>query len=250
MNPSPQLPAFGDLAVLDDRRQLDPEAMVEADRTLGESVGLGLSPPTYRIWENARALVVTAKDARLPNAAGAAEDSAERGWPVVVRDSGGGAVPHGPGILQMSLLLPMDRLQRPALEALYEALCSPVRIALDTLGVETTYGDVPGSFCDGRFNLVANGKKIAGTSQRWRGGLPPGSRPGSYALAHMILFIEADMVQATEAVNRYYEQAGGRERYDPTSVETVRSSLAGSVEAGLTERVRSAIGKALSETAL
>ena len=70
----------------------------------------------------------------------------------------------------------------------------------------------------GRFNLVASGRKIAGTSQRWRGGIPPSHRPDGSVLAHMVLFVEADMDRATHVVNRFYQAAGGDQVFDPGSV--------------------------------
>ena len=79
MTHSARLPALEDLVVTDDRRSLGPDNMVREDRRLGESVGAGECPPTYRIWENARALVITAKDARLPFAKRATDDAASRG---------------------------------------------------------------------------------------------------------------------------------------------------------------------------
>ena len=135
-------------------------------------------------------------------------------------------------------MLGQEGLAAHALEALSEALCEPVRRALSALGVHTEYGDVPGSFCDGRFNLVAKGRKIAGTSQRWRGGLAPTHRPGGHVVAHMILFVQADMVEATHAVNRFYERAGGIDRFDPAAVTTVEACLGGGVPGGLTDLVR------------
>ncbi|MGG5828525.1 lipoyl protein ligase domain-containing protein, partial [Aeromonas salmonicida] len=41
----------------------------------------------------------------LPRYQAACEQLAREGWPVHVRDSGGTAVPHGAGILNLSLLL-------------------------------------------------------------------------------------------------------------------------------------------------
>jgi lipoate-protein ligase A len=204
---------------------MDAAAAVERDFGWAREIGAGSRAPTYRIWENERTLVITAREARLPGAEAAAKAAGAEGWPVVARDSGGTAVPHGPGILQASLLLGQEGLAAHALEAVYEALCGPVRQALATLGVAVEYGEVPGSFCDGRFNLVAQGRKIAGTSQRWRGGLAPTHRPGGNVVAHMVLFVEADMAPATAAVNRFYQRAGAVEQFDPDAVITARDCL-------------------------
>ena len=239
-------PVLADLSVFDDGTPLSPHAGVEADSVIGREVGQGGRPPSLRIWENPRALVVTARESRLPTFDVASAALAADGWPVVLRDSGGTAVPHGPGILEVSLALPLDRLPAHALEAIYAALCEPVRVALAELGVETGYGEVEGSFCDGRFNLVGDGRKIAGTSQRWRGGLPPSHRPDGYVLAHMVLFVDADMGSATETINRFYARAGSDRRFDPGAVVSAADLLrARHGESGdLTRRVRDGIAKA------
>jgi lipoate-protein ligase A len=244
-------PVLTDLAVLDDGTPRSSAAGVEADSVIGGEVGLGIRPPSLRIWENPRALVVTARESRLPAFDSACRALAADGWPVVLRDSGGTAVPHGPGILEVSLALPLDRLPPHALEAIYGALCEPVRIALAELGVETAYGEVEGSFCDGRFNLVAGGRKIAGTSQRWRGGLPPSHRPDGYVLAHMVLFVDADMRAATEVVNRFYGLAGSDHRFDPGAVVSAveRLGLPRAESGDLTIRVREGIAKAAQRLA-
>jgi lipoate-protein ligase A len=233
------LHALHGLDVFDDRRLLPPREMVAQDRELGAEVGLGSRPPTYRVWENGQALVVTAREQRLPRFAEATKASVSEGWPVVTRDSGGSAVPHGPGILQASLLLPQVALGHPNIEAVYHALCTPVRGALAGVGVETSYGDVPGSFCDGRFNLVSGSRKIAGTSQRWHGGLPPGGRPGAFVVAHLVLFVGTDTEAVTGVVNRFCQAAGSPDRFDPRAVVSVAGALSEDVDLGtLTEDVR------------
>ena len=132
----------------------------------------GEAPATARVWENARALVVARGDERLPRFGAAREALAREGWPVVVRESGGTAVPHGPGVLLLSLAFRPPAGAAFALEAAYAALAAPLARALASLGVPSGMGHAPGSFCDGRFDLVAFGRKIAGTAQRWR------ARPG------------------------------------------------------------------------
>ena len=190
----------------------DPGSGVEGDEREAVRVTVDGSgptpPPLYRIWRNLRCLVATRREARLPRFSEAAVASAARGWPVVTRTSGGTMVPHLPGSLHLSLLLPRLREREPGTDEIYRFLAEPVREALAALGLETGYGTIPRSFCDGRFNLVAGGKKLAGTSQRWTGGLPGHPvRPG-FVLAHLTLFVTGDMAEATRAVNRFLREAG------------------------------------------
>jgi len=125
----------------------------------------------------------------------------------------------------VSLLLPRSRSEGLGVENVYHLLCEPVKSALHALGLETGYGEVAGSFCDGRFNLVHAGRKVAGTAQRWKGAGPGSHRNEGYILSHMVLFVEGDLVGATKAVNRFLELAGGRGGFELDAQETVDRAL-------------------------
>ncbi|MFQ5959042.1 MAG: biotin/lipoate A/B protein ligase family protein, partial [Alphaproteobacteria bacterium] len=220
--------AFARWRFWDDREGGGPEARLARDGALGEAVARGASPPTLRLWENPRALVVSRRERRLPGFEEASRRLAREGWPVLIRDSGGGAVPHGEGILQLTLALPRREVPVFSIETLYRALCAPLILALDGLGVETAFGAAPGGFCDGRFNLVHRGRvhrgrKLAGTAQRWRGA-PAGATRG-YALGHALLVVDCDLAAANRALNRFYELAGSDQRIDPRASTTVRICL-------------------------
>jgi octanoyl-[GcvH]:protein N-octanoyltransferase len=181
-----------------------------------------LPSPLFRIWVNEPCLVTTRREARLPRFEAAAQAARARGWPVFVRDSGGTTIPHLRESLHLSLLLPRIQGDEPGTDRVYTFLCEPVREALALLGVEAGYGVVPNSFCDGRFNLVAQGRKVAGTSQRWKGGIPGHPVGKGFILAHMTLFVGGNMAHATGQVNRFLREAGGEGDFDPHAVVTVR----------------------------
>lgn len=235
----------------------DPRSGVEADLELARAVARGEAGPTFRLWRNPRGLVVTARERRLPRFDEAVHALEGEGWPTVIRDSGGTAIPHDPGFVQLSLVLPRPtgaagpaRGGEPlSLEEVYRALLAPVRMALRGLGVFSEFGTVPGSFCDGRFNLVAAGRKLAGTSQRWRARADDGA-PGGYVLAHMTLFAEGDVAGGTRAVNRFQEIAGGDDRFDPEASGTVRALLGASGEGAppAAGEVSAAVERALART--
>ncbi|MGN5100893.1 lipoyl protein ligase domain-containing protein [Aeromonas veronii] len=124
--------------------------------------------PRAHLWQAPQCLIVTRKDTRLPHYEAACQQLAAEGWPVHVRDSGGTAVPHGAGILNLSLLLPRTTTD---LAHYYRLLGAPLLTLLAEYGLEGSYDFVPGSFCDGQYNLVIGGRKITGTAQRW---LAPG----------------------------------------------------------------------------
>ena len=105
-------------------------------------------------------------------------DFAANGCPVWLRMSGGGLVPQGPGILNVSLAYAVPKGAATWMEAVYLHLCEVIAAGLRQVDVETHWQAVEGSFCDGRYNLAwgpcDRARKIAGTA-RWFGSM--GMRP-------------------------------------------------------------------------
>lgn len=181
---------------------------IARDRAVGIGVAAG-GLPTFRLWVNGPCLVVSRRDVLQGlQRTGAIIDSVD-GRPVRVRSSGGTAVPHGPGVLQFSLVIP--RVDRVTMDEVYRTLCRPLQRALAGWGWRAEFGHVPGAFCDGAHNLVVSGKKIAGTSQSWKGGLAvPGARNRGYILAHGTLWVRMDPEAAAGWLNDFYEATSGR----------------------------------------
>ncbi|MGL4250043.1 MAG: lipoyl protein ligase domain-containing protein [Aeromonas sp.] len=163
--------------------------------------------PRAHLWQAPQCLIVTRKDTRLPHYAATCQQLAAEGWPVFVRDSGGTAVPHGAGILNLSLLLPRTTT---ALAHYYRLLGAPLLTLLAEYGLEGSYDFVPGSFCDGQYNLVIGARKITGTAQRW---LAPGQEHNGAVLAQAMLLVAGDVDEGTRMASRFYELAGGELRF-------------------------------------
>ena len=237
--------------ILDDRDFTTAEAGVVRDVDLGRAVANGAAP-TFRLWENYPALVVSRHDMRLPHIASVVEQLGNAGWPVLARETGGSAVAMGPGMLNLSLVLPRSLVTGAsgyAMDTVYHLLCEPIQQALLTLGIPTQFASVPGAFCDGRFNLVAGGKKIAGTAQASRANIATiGNNKEGYVLAHACLLVDIDTRRLTDIVNRFYEIAGSDARFNDNDVTSVRHCLAGTGDCwnrtgagSLTEHVRALV---------
>ncbi len=185
------------------------------DTLLLKEVASGARQATVRIWENPQCLVVTRKETRFPCFAQAKQQLEQQGWPVIVRDSGGTAVPHHPGILNLSLILPQLHSPKFDLDSIYLALCEPIIQALKFFGLKAEYGETPGSYCDGRFNLNIEGLKITGTAQRMM--LATGNQDliSHGILAQAMLMVEADAAADTEIVNQFYRLAGMDRQFAP-----------------------------------
>lgn len=141
-----------------------PALAVALDEVIGADVGAARAAPTLRVWECGAAVVVPRRFLRSdpPTTADAS--------PVCGRASGGAAVALGPGVVCVSLVLPLDA-GTPTIEQAYRLWLDGVARGLGAAyGVSVTHDSIHGVFCDGRYNAVVGGRKLAGTAQSRRNG--------------------------------------------------------------------------------
>ena len=160
----------------------------------------------------------------MPGFDAACTASASEDWPVAVRRTGGSCVPHGPGVLNLALVYPRPPDIEWSMEDSYTLLCSPLRQLLESYGLDVKTGEVPGSFCDGKFNLQVENRKLVGTSQRWKGNP---TLPGNIILSHACLLVDLDLLEATARINELYRLSGSEQQFDPTACSTLRECIAG-----------------------
>lgn len=175
--------------------------------SIGLQAELGLLLETGRlqndyplIWQTSQSLVVPASFAARPGFQNAAAASCERGWPVATRATGGGTTPQGSGILNVCLAF--QAASRPSIHEAYRIICDPLRGAFEDMGMRTTCRAVPGSFCDGEFNIVHSGRKLVGTAQRWR---PASSGVGHRILVHALILYSTDVCSVVQAINAFHQ---------------------------------------------
>ena len=155
----------------------------------------------------------------MPNFGAAQKVLAEQGWPVVVRCTGGSCVPQGPGVINLAVIHP--KVKGWHLEDGYQLLCALLRELFLEYGLDATTGEVPGSFCDGNYNLQVDGQKLVGTAQRWAGG----SRDSAAVLAHACLLVDMDLVEATEKINTLYSLCDNPQQFLPHACTSLRDCL-------------------------
>jgi lipoate-protein ligase A len=178
--------------------------------------------PRAVLWHGARGLVAPMSYQRHATLEAVRAAFAADGWPVRLRRSGGGVVPQGPGILNLSLAYPMQGAPGTLAEAVYARLCDVLASALARLDIAAQPRAVEGSFCDGRFNLAVGTRKIAGTAQYWRRG---GARQA--VLAHALLLVDADVVELTARANDFEAALGSSRRYRAEVLTTVAAEYGG-----------------------
>jgi hypothetical protein len=76
---------------------------------------------------------------------------------------------------------------------------------------------VDGAFCNGDYNLVVDGRKLAGTAQRWRKMAPhTGAAEDDFAvLVHAVILCDENLAALWQAGNHFYAQCDLEERIDP-----------------------------------
>ncbi|MBV6273137.1 lipoate--protein ligase family protein [Alcaligenaceae bacterium CGII-47] len=170
--------------------------------------------PVARIWMTNTGLIVPRTYTRWPHFEDVCAAFAKNGWPITVRLSGGGVVPQGPGILNLSLAFPAQGRPMDHSEAAYLLICRIIQTALMTFGIETHAQAVEGSFCDGRFNLAVDepARKVAGTAQVWRQ-IPAGPASAQVGLVHALILAHVNPDLLTEQANRLEAALGNPRRY-------------------------------------
>ncbi|GFM62171.1 hypothetical protein PSCICG_33310 [Pseudomonas cichorii] len=181
------------------------EKGLQAEQDLLASVCAGDADHGLLFWRpNDRALVMPRRMSRLPGFTEASETLADSGWPVLLRETGGEPVPQSSATVNIALVYaqPGTDADRDRIENAYRRLCQPILDLLTELGGQASLGEVDGAFCDGRFNVNLDGRKMVGTAQRWRQS-QGGTRP--VVLAHGALLLDNERQQMVAAVNRFNE---------------------------------------------
>jgi lipoate-protein ligase A len=169
--------------------------------------------PAAHLWQAPRGLVVPRRYTLQPGWPAARDAATDE---LQVRASGGGLVPQGPGMWNLSLIWPTVHAMASSTDAIYRAMCSELGAAFARLSIVATPQPVTGSFCDGRYNLAVDGRKLVGTAQAWR---RVDGRP--VVLAHAVVIVDADPVELTERANAFEAALGSTARYDASALTSV-----------------------------
>lgn len=197
------LPAFSSVTV--HHAPLRDGVAVEAE-WIAQVAGSGIAQA--HLWQGEPGWSVPRSYTRSP-----AWDAHDHG--LRVRASGGGLVPQGPGLANLSLVW-RSRAAPTHSDAIYRALCAGLQRALAHIGVLATTQAVEGSFCDGRYNLAVDGRKIAGTAQAWRR-----IEGRQVVLAHALLIVDADVDALTDEANAIEQALGRPTRYVAGAVTSI-----------------------------
>lgn len=186
------------------------------------------------VWTGFEGLVVPASYRKYENFDAVCANYQQRAFPVRVRKSGGGVVPQGQGIINLSLVYPVNGVPGDLSDAVYIHLGEILKRTLDTFNVPTTLAAVEGSFCDGRYNLTttdsSRNRKIAGTAQYWKRG-----SKGYAVLAHALILVQADTELLSNQASAFEDQLHSGKVYDPGATVSVSELVLPANQADLTK---------------
>lgn len=138
-----------------------PQDRVDGDERLGDQLRLSGKRNAIRVWRNCHSLIVPRS---FQSRSGFADAVRRSPLPVALRKSGGGAVVHGPHILNISHATIMGSDQPFSIEYAYRELAEIIAEPLSHLGIHVRIGEVSHAHCPGKYNIVASGRKIGGTA--------------------------------------------------------------------------------------
>lgn len=135
------------------------------DDTLCASVGAGQAAATARTWVHHNTIVMGIQDTKLPYLENGIQFLREKGYQVIVRNSGGLAVVLDEGVLNISLIFP-EAEKGIDINRGYDTMWALIQRMFADFSVEIEAREIAGSYCPGSYDLSIGGKKFAGISQR------------------------------------------------------------------------------------
>jgi octanoyl-[GcvH]:protein N-octanoyltransferase len=197
------------------------------DDTLCASVGAGMVPATARAWVHQNTIVLGIQDSKLPFLGEGIQYLKEKGYDVIVRNSGGLAVVLDEGVLNLSLIFP-EKDKGIDINRGYDAMWELVKSMFAQYHQEIEAREIVGSYCPGSYDLSIKGKKFAGISQR---------RIRKGVAVQIYLCVNGSGSKRAETIKGFYERSQKDERTKyvyPVIVPHVMSSLAELLETDLT----------------
>lgn len=156
------------MEILTPERFSDPEDGFGLQHAVLEEAASGDRGPTALLWTSSKYVAATHLETLLAGFEEAARLAEGLGFPVLVRNSGGGAVAANGGSISFSLTFPVEDLRSGLFERYAEG-AEVVVSALRRLGVEAEAGEVESEFCPGTYSVRSGGPrgiKVAGLAQR------------------------------------------------------------------------------------
>uniref|UniRef100_UPI004048B20E lipoyl protein ligase domain-containing protein n=1 Tax=Polynucleobacter sp. TaxID=2029855 RepID=UPI004048B20E len=189
----------------------------EIETEWSNKIGYGELDAIALIWFGPNELVQPLSYKKYSKLDEAKAFAAMHGFSTRFRQSGGGLVPQGDGILNLSLIWKTKSNVAEISSDVYRHLGSIIKKTFSKFQVETFYQEVPGAFCDGRFNLATmhqgQVKKLVGTAQYWK------KYNETYVvLAHAVILMNINNIELCDLLNKYEEKLGSDKCYSSDAI--------------------------------
>ncbi len=178
------------------------------EQTLLDQVLSGRVQCGYALWRSKPALVVPKSASHRRNFQAASDHCAEQGWPVVIRSTGGELTPQSEGFINLTMAIKCKKGQMSIRDS-YRVICNAILGWLAGYGIQGECASIAGAFCDGDFNVVIDGRKLAGTAQRWKKITHPKAGADGRDMAllmHAVILCDGDLPVMWDISNQFYEQ--------------------------------------------
>lgn len=154
------------------------------------------SDAVLHFWPCEPTIFLGMQDTRLPHFHEALSVFRDQNYYPLVRSSGGLAVVGDPEVMNVTLLF-NSKAKRPSLDQGYQFITDLVNRMLAPYHQHVTTGEVPTSYCPGRYDLSIGGKKIAGLAQR---------RVGNAIGVYMYISLTGDQDARANLIKAFYDE--------------------------------------------
>lgn len=158
--------------------------------------------PLIHLWRHERAFILGLRDRKLPYAEDAMKWLKHQGYAVMVRHSGGAAVPLDKGVINLSILLPKATAAMDFKDD-FKMMVELLRSSLEALTQDVQSGEIIGSYCPGEYDLSIQGKKFCGIAQR---------RQTQALIVQAFIVVEGYGAHRAKLVQDFYRMACGEKK--------------------------------------
>mgnify|MGYP000500005777 CR=1 FL=1 len=187
-----------------------------ADEVLGRYIGRGAMPIVH-IWQAAKGFVLGLRDRRLPYAEEAMDWLKQQGYEVIVRNSGGAAVPLDAGVVNISIIFPSSQAIGD-FRSDFDYMVSLLQHSLQSYGSDVKVGEITGAYCPGDYDVSVHGRKFCGIAQR---------RQAKAFIIQAFVVVEGSGDERSALVRAFYERATARLKADEAGVGAERHTNKG-----------------------
>ncbi|MGX6961594.1 lipoate--protein ligase family protein [Vagococcus xieshaowenii] len=155
-------PVLYDQAIITPERQFTPFAFTDMLTTQMSANG----QPVLHYWQLDQSVILGMKDSRVPLFKDALTSLTDKGYHVMLRNSGGLGIVADQGILNISFILPNPDTHTLNISSAYELVMAIIQTAFADFSQTIEAKEITDSYCPGDYDLSINGQKFAGIAQR------------------------------------------------------------------------------------